>query len=817
MGAKEQFAIRYDPYKETLECCKVGRQGDEILVTEKSRLAPYVNNASSDGRTEQDGTVKNRVLFANCVDEVVRIVDEEFNPRPEGLEILFSGTTEDYRMLSEAVAARNSAPGREKKGPLTSVFEEEYLLAKDAIQMVREAYERVQTEFRDFLPGQKNHKKAPALGDLISRFLEVTSPKIPICFIGVYSAGKSTLLNALIGRDILAASIDPCTRKNTAVTCGDAYTLSFSLRTAPETEETRFDFCVEEGKLRLLKAEGPDSDGAPHVEALLQKQVGSALGNDEALRAVSGFLNSDPKRLDADASEEKRFLTGLGDLISLSVPFCGSGLGEAAKQVVFYDMPGSNNAGGERDLAVLKRELAAQSNALPVFVCKRDELSSDDNKRAYNLLRTMSDRLSVTNCIIVITRCDGLSQAELEEKPDSILSDWFGGKSLLYTSARRDKDTVLPDLTRYNQLPCPYRRAEERRALPQALRDTGIPALEEEILYYIKYNADYRKCRLGREWLLDALRECDADLKMKREKLERRKAYHERKKAQKRDELLAALKAIRPEDLRRRGDAIEARIRPAADVFLEKLPAFMEQTHASLRAEEDGDAPATLKTVNRVEDAFNSALTEHCLKELLVPCYYGRAKEEIENAVKEAADAYLNALSEFADKNAKNMTKTHVREIRRIIRSVPFRAEMKDPFSGFRFNEAVVVIKSLVKKDRLVENYLKEKEKKLKSFLMKKRIRRNGQFREQVIDIPLAEVREQFNVWAENLRSELEDTIDKKNSVLSGIEKEIADLEEEIEDVGRRLENCSDVRGMLMSLTSPHKPEKTGQGEENNG
>ena len=49
-----------------------------------------------------------------------------------------------------------------------------------------------------------------AIGCLKSKFSEGV---IPICVFGNYSAGKSTFINALIGREVLPSGGDPVTAK----------------------------------------------------------------------------------------------------------------------------------------------------------------------------------------------------------------------------------------------------------------------------------------------------------------------------------------------------------------------------------------------------------------------------------------------------------------------------------------------------------------------------------------------------------------------------------------------------------------------------
>lgn len=53
----------------------------------------------------------------------------------------------------------------------------------------------------------------PVIKENLAKFSETASNRVPLVVIGNYSGGKSTFINALIGKDILSSSDQPLTAK----------------------------------------------------------------------------------------------------------------------------------------------------------------------------------------------------------------------------------------------------------------------------------------------------------------------------------------------------------------------------------------------------------------------------------------------------------------------------------------------------------------------------------------------------------------------------------------------------------------------------
>ncbi len=141
-------------------------------------------------------------FFPFIVQKIVDVIVNEYQDDSGKIEIVFEGTDDEYKDLQEICA-------EDKYQCIVKLAKGERYLenARDILPDIKNIFESIKpliaTSFvsMDKIAGE------------IKRFTDASEDKIPICILGNYSSGKSTFINALIGREILPSGDEPITAK----------------------------------------------------------------------------------------------------------------------------------------------------------------------------------------------------------------------------------------------------------------------------------------------------------------------------------------------------------------------------------------------------------------------------------------------------------------------------------------------------------------------------------------------------------------------------------------------------------------------------
>ena len=197
----KRFEILYNPYNNRIHF-------RQELAKEDSDDYEWAEIESDSQLHKFQGT---RCIFENCVEEILDLINKYFNTAGE-LTIEFIGTDEDYGVLKLAIE-RSDNP--KSKGIITEISEQ-YPSSSDALKKIRGAYEQIKTEFDDYIDNDEldvDDDRA-VIGRTITKFQDTVRAEIPVCVIGNYSVGKSALVNALVGLEILPSHANSTTAKN---------------------------------------------------------------------------------------------------------------------------------------------------------------------------------------------------------------------------------------------------------------------------------------------------------------------------------------------------------------------------------------------------------------------------------------------------------------------------------------------------------------------------------------------------------------------------------------------------------------------------
>lgn len=142
-------------------------------------------------------------------------VDEISDPENnDEVHIIFSGRKIDFQDLQYAIEAQNAKRSEDTR--VRYQYEHKKVLDDRILsQNIEEVVRELKSDrFRKLVKQRKTQGLNEKYKDLDTNYKRAKENEFYIVFAGVYSSGKSTLLNALIRHDVLPTSSQTCTSKN---------------------------------------------------------------------------------------------------------------------------------------------------------------------------------------------------------------------------------------------------------------------------------------------------------------------------------------------------------------------------------------------------------------------------------------------------------------------------------------------------------------------------------------------------------------------------------------------------------------------------
>lgn len=254
--------------------------------------------------------------------------------------------------------------------------------------------------------------------------------RVSLCFAGVYSAGKSALINAIMGYRILPESIKSETAKMFKVCSpkpGENVKIGFTIfGVTSEIEWNPAAQCFEFSK-------GPsESVVRTEIQKVMNDVKESRSKQHEQIYKILQHLNG---RQDGEIASEVTIL--------FPIP-----LDSEKVQFVIYDTPGTDSNYREHQ-QILSEALEEQSQSILIFVVKPDGLEGEGNNVLLDHLRKAEENNSRTSIdlgrsLFIINKADTqtadarriLQQQTIKSKDDDTLSIKLSDKKLFFISAR---------------------------------------------------------------------------------------------------------------------------------------------------------------------------------------------------------------------------------------------------------------------------------------------------------------------------------------------------------------------------------------------
>lgn len=756
---------------------------------------PYNNNIHfwEDGKELPDGSSflqfqQKKVIFQNCVEEIIKLINQYENISSKGVDINFEGTKEDYSILCDAINRDVNSDSKSKR--LKVHHRKKYESPYDTIRIIRECYEQIEKEFEPYIAREND-----IIGCAVLKFRETVKPEIPVCVIGNYSVGKSAFINALIGREVLPSKNKASTAKNVIIRNSDDYSVTICKKT---NDDLRYIFRINpNGQIDVNVVNGSANDS---IVKMIKCDLEDYHSPDEVLYKILDNINS------LGIAEEQ----SINETIEIKIPFHSSILEQEDYQFAFIDTPGSNNVeiDQEAHLVNLKKILSEQTNALPIFVTERSQLTGNDNDELKKLLDNYEDGFSIQNQIIVIAKADSLVKSDLEEEVPNLINQWSITPTIMYVSQvigigekKEDKEQWLQEgykerytqntiesvlrlnAPSYNKTPCDRNIPEERKnELSKELIASGIPHVESEILYFARTYADYKKSVNGRIFLMDALSRADAELRRKKDALEEDKSKQKEDQDKKRLEIKKSVNSINYE-------FVNIVIEDTKVKYKEILDAFI--------LEAGKEAKSYWEKIMSEKDAKDKLIAH--MKSFGQDELYGKNCKRIDKDVREKYmerwEMYRVNVENCIMQHKKLLSNTAFKKLSDIFESGSNAPKLNE-VEPKGFDGIKLTIKAILsKKEKFVDLYLEYYSKQLKGDKYK-----IGLFYADCIQTPAIKYSNQIKKERTKYLSIIDGELDKPGSILSAFDDKIKEDEEQIKDLEDRLSRLGSVREKLESL-----------------
>lgn len=395
---RNSIKISYNPYTQTIDYYlsntrNENEQSTEYWVKINTPQSPFVKSEFT------------KCTLQNKAYDILNVMHDVYNPGNVGLDIFFEGTKEDFedfKLIAEKYFFNYDIQVIRGEMVLTSAHD-----AKEQIENIFEDMLKIFNEYPD-----------NEITESIRKFNETVSTTIPICVMGLYSAGKSAFINSLIGAEILPSASDPTTAKTYKISSKPQYGISFfysekgrdTYNELIDAKEINLSFDNDKYKIN----QSGELDIVNKLEAI-QKYTSVEERMYHALTIINNYDMNHNKNLDKNEQ-----LWRVSDLIEVTLPIndLSDSLPFDEYDFMIYDTPGSNSAGNTDHIEVLKKAMAGQTNGLPIYVTEPDNMDAADNLKLIDTIDKLGNSLDKSNLIIIVNKSDQKGVETLDKKKE---------------------------------------------------------------------------------------------------------------------------------------------------------------------------------------------------------------------------------------------------------------------------------------------------------------------------------------------------------------------------------------------------------------
>ena len=511
------FKIISDPYKREIRF---------------ETVDPTTNIATPVTETENSDLVSDELVHGFFPYNVKRIVDEiirmKHKPGQE-VNIIFEGTDDEYTDLQDLCS-------EEQYCDKVKLLPQEHYLssAKDILPKISEIFQEMQPLIEESV--RSNEQVA-----LNRRKFEdaVDKQMIPICVIGNYSSGKSTFINALVGKEILPSGDDPvtdCVYQITRSQNAESGFVEFDYHGLP------IKFSMDEynrGTGCTISGAGKCND---EFILLIQERLNAIASEPVHIRihTLLALVEEHKKKRKRDNTEKD-----IESLIKITLPFSREGvLSQSQCRYVIFDTPGEGSATNEDHSQTLERQMRSLSNGLIMFITDNKSLDKVEGRELCKKLIEM-ECFDNRFTMVVANRADdanlpedGFSEEDIELKIGQTVCKTLHSNRVFYVSsiiglgakqggqlierayrkvyAREidsydgSDDEFAMSLYQYNIIPEQIKTrcvGRSEREANKAFANSGLFWIEQEIRIFAEIYSPYNKCTQSKHFLDEIIAE----------------------------------------------------------------------------------------------------------------------------------------------------------------------------------------------------------------------------------------------------------------------------------------------------------------------
>ena len=423
--SKQKLIMKYHPAKKEVEFRRF-QSGKEVPIRNDSKLRTYMNQ-------------KGKFVLQNygnaLFDDIAKAFDGE---REVNIEVITTQLDfEDFKQMAEYYNEGGKCQmNLTLKAKLPDMDQTFLAVKKHGEESISILESHKQKLFEIPLENENVKKSAESFAGEISTEIKNIKEKIDslndnsinLCFTGVYSSGKSTLINALLGYKIVPERITSETAKMLKISSpkpGEKVKIKFEILT--KYSELEWD----ENEQQFWFKKGPaESDIRTDIQKTLNKVKDEKYKQHEQINRILTELNKNPD---------------VSSTIQILFPVA---LDSEKVQFTIFDTPGSDSNYLEHK-QVLTEALKEQTQSILIFVAKPDGLEGSGNNALLNYLKEAEQKSSKTSIdmgrsLFVINKADtvldgdreALQKQEIKHEDDDSFSIQLADKKLFFISAK---------------------------------------------------------------------------------------------------------------------------------------------------------------------------------------------------------------------------------------------------------------------------------------------------------------------------------------------------------------------------------------------
>ena len=375
----KELMIMYHPVKKEIRFLAKAK-GDFVEIP--YAMCPWLS---------QYGPEKGEFLLQNHGNKFFDDIWEQF--LRDNVNLVFKGTKIDYEDFLKKVEEYNKSVGEER-------FTVSKFIELPPVADIYSCISNFCEETLDVLDKElynsdikKSFLKRKAEFEIKKE--KLNSSDVNLCLVGTYSSGKSTFINALIGKRILPESINSETAKMFRIKNGPTPSVSFIVKKGPNKESAIIANIVwdsEKNKF-AFHSDGDCEVTQEKVNGEINSAIMFRLQQHEQLYQILKKLNDIPN---VGENENDEYVDGIID-VTYPIPL------DKDINFTFYDTPGTDSNSNEH-LLVLQKALREQTNSILIVLYEPTKMEGTGNSILYNLINDSHNRENASNVTIDLTR-----------------------------------------------------------------------------------------------------------------------------------------------------------------------------------------------------------------------------------------------------------------------------------------------------------------------------------------------------------------------------------------------------------------------------